>query len=66
MYRYIPNTREDQEKMLSAIGAGVWLELFSDIPEDIRWTGTWTCRMRCMSRTGFPYEGHCLGERQYR
>lgn len=36
MYRYIPNTREDQEKMLSAIGAGSVAELFSDIPEDIR------------------------------
>ena len=36
MYRYIPNTREDQEKMLSAIGAGSIDELFSDIPEDIR------------------------------
>jgi len=36
MYRYIPNTREDQEKMLSAIGAGSINELFSDIPEDIR------------------------------
>ena len=36
MYRYIPNTREDQEKMLSVIGAGSVEELFSDIPEDLR------------------------------
>ena len=36
MYRYIPNTREDQEKMLSVIGVGSIEELFSDIPEDLR------------------------------
>ena len=36
MFRYIPNTREDQAKMLSAIGVDSIGELFSDIPEDIR------------------------------
>ena len=36
MFRYIPNTREDQEKMLSVIGIDSIGELFSDIPDDIR------------------------------
>ena len=53
MYRYIPNTREDQEKMLSAIGAGSIDELFSDIPEDIGSTGNWNCRPRCRNPNWF-------------
>jgi glycine dehydrogenase subunit 1 len=36
MFRYIPNTREDQEKMLSVIGADSMEELFSDIPDDLK------------------------------
>lgn len=36
MFRYIPNTREDQEKMLSAIGVDSIDKLFSDIPDDLK------------------------------
>lgn len=36
MLRYIPNTPEDQKKMLSAIGIDSIDELFSDIPDELR------------------------------
>ncbi len=36
MFRYIPNTREDQAKMLSVIGVDSIEQLFSDIPDDVK------------------------------
>lgn len=36
MYPYIPNTQEDEKRMLEAIGANSIDDLFSDIPENIR------------------------------
>lgn len=36
MFRYIPNTPEDQAKMLSVIGAESIGQLFADIPGDLR------------------------------
>ncbi len=38
-FRYIPNTVEDQQKMLAEIGVKSVEELFADIPEAIRFKG---------------------------
>lgn len=36
MYPYIPNTKDDEQRMLEVIGVDSIDDLFSDIPEDIR------------------------------
>ena len=36
MYPYIPNTNEDEKRMLETIGVNSVEDLFSDIPEDMR------------------------------
>ncbi|NMA86492.1 MAG: glycine dehydrogenase, partial [Tissierellia bacterium] len=36
MYPYIPNTSEDEKRMLETIGVNSVDDLFSDIPEDMR------------------------------
>lgn len=39
-HRYLPVTERDREEMLGAIGVGSVAELFSDIPEEVRFSGT--------------------------
>ena len=36
MYPYIPNTKEDEQRMLETIGVDSVEDLFSDIPEDMK------------------------------
>lgn len=36
MYPYIPNTKEDEQRMLEVIGVNSIDDLFSDIPEDVK------------------------------
>ena len=36
MYPYIPNTKEDEKRMLETIGVNSIEDLFSDIPEDMK------------------------------
>lgn len=40
MSRYIPDTEEDRARMLDAIGLSSTEELFSDIPEELRFKGS--------------------------
>ena len=35
-FRYLPNTEQDRQDMLEVIGAKDIMDLFSDIPENVR------------------------------
>ena len=43
-YRYLPMTEQDKKEMLQAIGVDSIDELFSDIPEKVRFKGTITLK----------------------
>lgn len=43
-HRYLPMTEQDQKEMLEAIGASSIDELFSDIPEKVRFKGTYNIK----------------------
>ncbi len=38
-FRYLPMTEQDKKEMLEAIGIEAVDELFSDIPEEVRFNG---------------------------
>ncbi len=43
-HRYLPMTEQDQNEMLQAIGVSTVDELFSDIPESVRFKGEYTIK----------------------
>ncbi|MCP8967086.1 aminomethyl-transferring glycine dehydrogenase subunit GcvPA [Ectobacillus ponti] len=44
LHRYLPMTEEDKQEMLGAIGVETIDELFSDIPEQVRFQGTYNIK----------------------
>ena len=49
LHRYLPMTEQDQQQMLAAIGVSSVDDLFSDIPQRVRFQGEYNIKKRLQS-----------------
>jgi len=49
MGSYVPNTEEDREEMLSEMGYSSMDDLFSSLPEEVRFRRIWHCRKESLN-----------------